>query len=1380
MTEISFDVINTADSVQITWGGDTPTWIDNSSLVGGKYTISGTPTNITQDTTFNYTIKALNQINGCESAEFTGSITVLNSHDLELISPPLTAQQTFCEGEPLPDIIRYEFGGGATSARVLGNLPTGITWNVSSNFLEISGTPTVNVSGTPTDFNYTIETIGTGPCSSTTKTGTITLIPEPVISLSTTLGNGSPNQTVCENTPLTEISFDVTDIADNVQISWTGETPLWIDQSSLVGGKYTISGTPTNILQDTTYNYTLQAFNQVNGCQSDLYSGSITVLSANDLDLISPQQTASQSLCEGEALPQTIRYEFGGGATSARVLGNLPTGISWDILPGNILEISGTPTVNVDTTEQVFSYTVETIGPSCDPATETGTITIIPNPQIQISNTGGSPNQILCEGTPIDEIVFNVIDNAERVEILWNVTPTGISHQFDPTTKEFVISGTPINIDSDISYNYTLKAVNDTNGCESQIYTGNIDVNAEHELTLLSGSSSTLQSVCESQTLAFDITYQFGGGATSARAYGLPPGLNWQIESGNILRISGDVIGDITSEQIFDYTVETVGNSCNGGPSNPLQEVGKITVYPDSDAELITPFSTSQQFICEGEDIEQIEYRFTAGTSGVIFYGLPPGVTGNYNDVTKVLTISGKPNQDIEIDTQYDYTVKALNENGCESPELTGIINLKANAELTVLSGSLSETQSTCVDTQIRPIIVRFTNSNIPVVENLPSGLFTSTDGDIFKIEGSPDEGGIFDDIRIIGTNTQGCSSEAIPIELTVVPFYIIEEPIYVENPLSSSNPTGASYVKNISCSGRNDGEIFVNMSVPLGIEYVYSWQGPNSYINTTRSNHIKNLPPGTYNLSVYAQGEQDCAITQSFDIVEPELTQIITNQIVPVTCTGSDDGLISVSLSGGNTDFYKNFIWELLEEDISCTKYTIRLRDADMDGIFDIVDADVDNDKNTDPGKVDSNNDGYIDGYDDDDYSYGIVSYQTCEGIYVTNNILAKDFSQNGIYEICAVPNTVTSDANLDHDLDDTTPLISSVSISGGTSSCSSGTWKQIERLRGSSYADNLSPGLYRLTVVEGTDLTVLESNDLDQLLTNQDLCITQEFYELKKDQILYGSVRVDETYCSLSGGYIDVELNQDAGNVYFRYNGVRVDGDNVQIIAAEFGINTYRILIENPISQGTLEIRNDNGCGVVVAQDLLNADVIPPAIAYTSPELERYGTISERSMVQFTLANNTSYNRVEWDFGDASPIATGDRVSHQYFADGTYNVTVYVYNASGCYATSSEEIIVGKGYTILMPNAFSPNGDNINEVIAPVFTGLKSVDFLIYNDLGILVYQEFVSETNLSLEGKIEIKGWDGTNSDPSSNFYVYKIIGVRINDEIVIKSGTIFLIE
>ena len=56
----------------------------------------------------------------------------------------------------------------------------------------------------------------------------------------------------------------------------------------------------------------------------------------------------------------------------------------------------------------------------------------------------------------------------------------------------------------------------------------------------------------------------------------------------------------------------------------------------------------------------------------------------------------------------------------------------------------------------------------------------------------------------------------------------------------------------------------------------------------------------------------------------------------------------------------------------------------------------------------------------------------------------------------------------------------------------------------------------------------------------------------------------------------------------------------------------------------------------------------------------------------------------------------------------------------------------------------------------------------------------EESVSETNLSENGLIEIKGWDGTNSDPASKFYIYKILGVRLNDEVVSKTGTIFLIE
>ena len=322
--------------------------------------------------------------------------------------------------------------------------------------------------------NLTLTATGSGQTVSDTMTINFS---RPQVQLSSM--GGSSNQVVCDGESISDIVFEIENGADSVEISWDVLPPSGIYSAyDTISGEFTLSGVPAGVNQDTVYNYTLKAINMVNGCESEQISGSITVLNSHDLELISSPLTAHITFCEGEPLPDIIRYEFGGGATSARVLGNLPTGITWSV-SSNFLEISGTPTVNVSGTPTDFNYTIETIGPSCDPATETGTITIIPNPQIQISNTGGSPNQILCEGTPIDDIVFNVIDNAERVEILWNVTPTGISHQFDPTTKEFVISGTPINIDSDISYNYTLKAVNDTNGCESQIYTGNIDVNAE-------------------------------------------------------------------------------------------------------------------------------------------------------------------------------------------------------------------------------------------------------------------------------------------------------------------------------------------------------------------------------------------------------------------------------------------------------------------------------------------------------------------------------------------------------------------------------------------------------------------------------------------------------------------------------------------------------------------------------------------------------------------------------------------------------------------------------------------------------------------------------------------------------------------------------------
>ena len=1352
--------------------------------INNVWKIKGTVDGITENLSLDYSLIMRDITSLCESVPVLGTVFVENKHELKLISG--SKQQDVCEGSGINPIV-YEFAGGATSVTT-STLPPGLTPAVDSenNTIKISGTPTSPIS-VDTPKIFTIETLGSGGlCTKITDTLKINLIPQP------RFANLPQNYILCEGDSVNFIEFGLLDGADEVIVSWENniKPPGTINSeidTSTPNPTFRFTGELSGVSEDKTYGFTLTARNLSTGCESIPRQGEITLQNEHELNL--ELGSTFQEICEGEEI-EPIVYKWGGGASTVNVIG-LPNGLDRDTNNENKrITISGIPTVPISQDEELkFIIKTANSSDSCTEKVDTLTIGLIKQPAIRVL-TGSQFQTRICEGVAIDSVVFEIFNGATKPFINWenNIKPPGTVNLYDNNDGTHTLKGEISGFDQDKTYNYSITAINLTKGCESTELEGSLGVQKGHELRRLSSYSSTQQKICEGQPMASDIIYEFDGGASSAEVIGLPPGLDWNIDNTlNRLTISGTPVVDVSEVTEYDYKVISLGNDCD-----QIELDGKLTVEPDAEISLESPIATANQFICEGFPIEEITYTFGGGAVDVIYNGLPAGLTPlitydpvDPNKVSK-LTISGTANVNVSDDTEFEYSVKALNNNGCVQPELKGTITIKANAELTLLSSSLSKDQIVCIGTDIIPVNIGYVNSEIPSVSGMPAGLYITTDAanGILTIQGSVTElqlGNPNRKLSIIGTNTNGCRSQEIEIDIEVQPSYSIKPTRIVDDILDTNNPSGASYVKNITCYDNNDGEIMVNLEVGGSTtDYIYSWTGPNNYVNTTQNNHIKNLSAGIYVVQVEAQGARDCSISQTYTITEPDPVNIITNEIRPVSCTGSEDGLISVTIDGGNENFYRNFIWEVLQEDVSCTTYTVRLRDSDNDGIFDVVDADIDNNGSTDPGKTDVNNDGMIDEANDPNYSFGTVSYQSCDGVFIQNNILRGEFSANGIYQVCAIPNTIAADAKLDHDLDPDTDNIASVTISGGTASCSAGTWTKIDRLKGSSLASNLIEGIYRLTVIEGPDLNDIESNDLESLRNDPDICVFEEIYELPKDQILYGSVRVDETYCSLTGGYIDIDVNQSAGAIYFYYDGVRVPNTDVEVIAAEFGINTYRVLIQNPNSNGSFEIRNATGCGVVVAQDLLDTNVLTPIINYTSPELEKYGTISERSNILFTLAGNTSYYRVEWDFGDASPVAVGERVSHQYFADGTYTVTVFVYNASGCFTTTTEEIVVGKGYTILIPNAFSPNGDNINEIIRPVFTGLKAVEYYIYNSQGILVYQEFVSEDNLSPNGTIEIMGWDGENSDPSSNFYVYKIIGTRINEELVTRTGTVFLIE
>ena len=145
-----------------------------------------------------------------------------------------------------------------------------------------------------------------------------------------------------------------------------------------------------------------------------------------------------------------------------------------------------------------------------------------------------------------------------------------------------------------------------------------------------------------------------------------------------------------------------------------------------------------------------------------------------------------------------------------------------------------------------------------------------------------------------------------------------------------------------------------------------------------------------------------------------------------------------------------------------------------------------------------------------------------------------------------------------------------------------------------------------------------------------------------------------------------------------------------------------------------------------------------------------------------------------------------------------GTYYVSLRIFNDLGCVEELTKTIKIGKGYSILLPNVFTPNGDIWNSNFRPIFNGLSQITLRIYDSQGGIVYQEegVEGKTGLELEGwngNVELSSSDGfgytvgegSNSDtntqlPASPYFIYTITGRTIDDEPVFRDGTFILLQ
>lgn len=157
----------------------------------------------------------------------------------------------------------------------------------------------------------------------------------------------------------------------------------------------------------------------------------------------------------------------------------------------------------------------------------------------------------------------------------------------------------------------------------------------------------------------------------------------------------------------------------------------------------------------------------------------------------------------------------------------------------------------------------------------------------------------------------------------------------------------------------------------------------------------------------------------------------------------------------------------------------------------------------------------------------------------------------------------------------------------------------------------------------------------------------------------------------------------------------------------------------------------------GVCANTTSLSVEIVPnPTASFSASTYE----ITETSNnVQF---NNSSINATNysWNFGDNSGSNT-ENPNHVFTTENPGNVTVTLiaFNTLGCSDTAQTVIIIKDDIEVYVPNAFTPDGDENNNIFKPVFSSNKLVyefEMLVFDRWGELIF-----------ETKNQEIGWDGT---------------------------------
>jgi gliding motility-associated-like protein len=180
-------------------------------------------------------------------------------------------------------------------------------------------------------------------------------------------------------------------------------------------------------------------------------------------------------------------------------------------------------------------------------------------------------------------------------------------------------------------------------------------------------------------------------------------------------------------------------------------------------------------------------------------------------------------------------------------------------------------------------------------------------------------------------------------------------------------------------------------------------------------------------------------------------------------------------------------------------------------------------------------------------------------------------------------------------------------------------------------------------------------------------------------------------------------------------------------------------------------------------------------PQASFTASEWQS----QVNSTIEFQSTSSADVVSSEWVFGDGAS-GTGTSISHLYENIGTYNVTLTVTSEWGCEDEVTQPVLIHPDYTILIPNAFTPNphgpGDgtyditsSINQVFFPYAEHVDEFEMFIFDRWGEQLF--WTRDINI---------GWDGYFKGRmcQQDVYSYRVKVNFVDGKRIQKLGTVTL--